>query len=42
MKTRVVSAIILVLVFLPFLVMGGLPFAVFMTVLSLLGLRELF
>ena len=42
MKTRVISAIILVLVFLPFLIMGGLPFAAFMTILSLLGLHELF
>ena len=42
MKIRIISAVILILVFLPFLVMGGLPFAVFMTILSLLGLHELF
>ena len=42
MKIRIISAVILILVFLPFLVMGGLPFAAFMTILSLLGLHELF
>ena len=42
MKIRIISAVILILVFLPFLVMGGLPFTAFMTILSLLGLHELF
>jgi len=41
MKTRVISAIILVLIFIPFLIIGELPFAVFMSILSLLGLYEL-
>lgn len=41
MTKRVVSAIILVLIFVPFLVIGELPFAIFMSVLSLLGLYEL-
>ena len=41
MKTRVISAIILVLIFIPFLIIGELPFAIFMSVLSLFGLYEL-
>ena len=41
MTKRVISAIILVAVFLPFLIIGELPFAIFMTGLSLLGLYEL-
>ena len=41
MKTRVISAIIMILVFIPFIVIGELPFAIFMSVLSMLGLHEL-
>lgn len=41
MKTRVLSAILIVAVFIPFLVIGGTPFAIFMAVLGLLGLYEL-
>ncbi len=41
MTKRVVSAIIMILVFIPFLVIGELPFAIFMTVLSIFGLYEL-
>lgn len=41
MKTRVLSAIILVAIFLPLLVVGGEVFSVFMMLLSLLGLYEL-
>ena len=41
MKTRIISAIIMILVFIPFIIIGELPFAIFMSVLSLLGLYEL-
>lgn len=41
MTKRVISAIILVLVFVPFIIVGELPFTIFMTVLSVLGLYEL-
>ena len=41
MKTRVLSAILVVAVFLPFLIIGELPFAIFMCVLSVFGLYEL-
>ena len=41
MKTRILGAIIVVLVFIPFLIYGQLPFAIFMSILSALGLYEL-
>lgn len=41
MKTRIISAIVLVLVFVPLLVIGELPFIGFMSILSILGLYEL-
>ena len=41
MTKRVISAIVMVAIFIPFLIIGELPFAVFMSVLSLLGLYEL-
>lgn len=41
MTKRVISAIVMVAVFVPFLIMGGVPFAVMMAVLSLMGLYEL-
>jgi phosphatidate cytidylyltransferase len=41
MKTRIISAAVLILVFLPFLFIGGLPFTVFVSILSVLGLHEL-
>ena len=41
MKKRVLSAIILIAVFVPFLIIGELPFAIFMTALSVMGLYEL-
>ena len=41
MTKRVISAIVLVLVFVPFIIVGELPFTIFMTVLSVLGLYEL-
>lgn len=41
MKTRVISAIFILAVFIPFMILGGTPFASFMLVLGLLGLWEL-
>ena len=41
MKKRIVSAILIVAVFVPFLLIGGLPFDIFMSVIGLLGLYEL-
>lgn len=41
MTKRIISAIILVAVFVPFLVIGGVPFAVFTGILGILGLHEL-
>ena len=41
MKKRIISAILIVAVFIPFLIIGELPFAIFMSVLSIAGLYEL-
>ena len=41
MTKRVISAIVLVLIFVPFIIVGELPFTIFMSVLSILGLYEL-
>ena len=41
MKIRVISAIIMIAVFVPLFVIGELPFAIFMAILSALGLSEL-
>ena len=41
MKERIVSAIVMILIFVPLLLIGHLPFACFMTFLSMLGLYEL-
>ena len=41
MTKRVVSAIIMVLLFIPFLVVGGVPFTILMAFLGVLGLYEL-
>ena len=41
MTKRVISAIVLVLIFVPFMVVGELPFTIFMSILSILGLYEL-
>ena len=41
MTKKVISAIILVLIFVPFIIVGELPFTIFMTVLSIFGLYEL-
>lgn len=42
MKTRVISAIIIIAIFVPFLLIGGIPFAAFMSCMSVCGLYELF
>ena len=41
MKQRVLSAIILIIVFVPFLIIGELPFSIFMSILSVFALYEL-
>ena len=41
MKTRIISAIVLIAIFVPFLIVGELPFTIFMAVLSIGGLYEL-
>lgn len=41
MKSRIVSAIFMVLIFVPFLIVGDVPFAVLMAVLGLASLYEL-
>ena len=41
MKSRILSAVLIVAVFIPLLIIGELPFAIFMTVLSVVGLYEL-
>ena len=41
MKKRIISAIIMILIFVPLLVIGELPFAIFMGILGTLGLYEL-
>ena len=41
MKKRVLSAIIMMAIFVPILLIGGKVFAIFMTILALLGLYEL-
>ena len=41
MTKKIISAIILVLVFVPFIIVGELPFTIFMSVLSIFGLYEL-
>ena len=41
MKTRIISAIIIVAIFIPLLIVGELPFAILMSILSIMGLYEL-
>ena len=41
MKKRILGAVLLVAIFVPFLIIGELPFTILMSVLSLLGLYEL-
>lgn len=41
MKTRVISAVVLIAIILPILIIGGLPFKIFTALISILGLKEL-
>ena len=41
MKKRVLSAIVMIAIFVPLLLIGGKVFAIFMTLLAILGLYEL-
>lgn len=41
MKTRILSAILMLLLFIPLLVLGGKAFAIFMAILAVMGLYEL-
>lgn len=41
MKTRILSAAILLAIFIPMIILGGTPYAIFMTILALIGLYEL-
>lgn len=41
MKKRIISAILILAVFIPFLLIGGLPFTIFMSIIGMLGLYEL-
>lgn len=41
MKTRVISAIIMLAIIIPVIILGGLPFKIFAIALSILGLKEL-
>lgn len=42
MKIRIISAAIMLLLFIPLLIIGGVPFALFMLLIALLGLHEIF
>jgi len=41
MKARILSAILMTLIFVPLLLLGGIPFSLFLTLLAVLGLYEL-
>ena len=41
MTKRIISAVLLVLILVPFLVIGGVPFTILLSVLGILGLYEL-
>ena len=41
MEKRVVSAIVMILIFVPLLLLGGMTFSVFMTLLAIAGIYEL-
>ena len=41
MKKRIIGAILVIAIFVPFLIIGNMPFNVFMTVLGIVGLYEL-
>jgi len=40
-KTRVISAIVMVLLFVPLLILGELPFTILVAFMGLLGLKEM-
>ena len=42
MKLRIISALVMLLIFVPLLLTGGMPFAMLMLIISLIGLHELF
>ena len=42
MKIRIISALVMLLIFVPLLLTGGIPFAVLMLLISLIGLHEIF
>lgn len=42
MKTRIISAILIMIIFIPFLLIGDIPFAIFMSAMSICSLYELF
>ena len=42
MKKRIISAILMVLIFIPFVVIGKIPFVILMTILGLIALKEMF
>lgn len=42
MTKRILSAILMAIIFIPFLLIGGVPFGIFMAILGVLGLYELF
>lgn len=42
MKKRVISAIVMVMLFVPFVILGKIPFAILMTILGFLALKEMF
>jgi phosphatidate cytidylyltransferase len=42
MKIRIISALVLLLIFVPLLLTGGIPFAVLVLLISLIGLHELY
>ena len=41
MKERIVSAVFMVLIFIPILLLGGITFSMFMTLLAIAGIYEL-
>jgi len=42
MKTRIFSAIIMLLIAIPLLIIGSLPFALLASILAVIGLHELY
>ena len=41
MKKRVISAALMVAIFIPFLIIGEVPFAIFMSIVAVMGLHEM-